>query len=262
MFINRATETPNVDRAATTRFAGVDFSDLCLRDAVAMIAAADAHHDFITIVTPNVDHIVRLDRLRGTATGERYEKAVRNADLCLCDSRVLARLAQLRGVHLSVAPGSDLTAAIFADHLKPGDRIAIVGGDHRTAVDLAAFAPGVEIIQHVPPMGMIDDRPAIDAAAHFICAADSRFIFVAVGSPQGEILLHRARELGARRGIALSIGASIDFLTGRQSRAPRFIQTIGFEWAHRLLTEPTRLWRRYLVDGPRIFAIALRRVDR
>lgn len=109
---------------------------------------------------------------------------------------------------------------------------------------------------------MIGNNEVMDTAARFICEAACRFTFVAVGSPQGEILLHRARQMGAKCGVALSIGASIDFLTGRQKRAPLIIQKLGFEWAYRLLTEPKRLWRRYLVDGPRIFAIVMRRGGR
>jgi N-acetylglucosaminyldiphosphoundecaprenol N-acetyl-beta-D-mannosaminyltransferase len=247
---------------ATTRFVEIDFTDLDWDESVAAIATVSKLQQFSTVVTPNVDHIVRMDQLRGTPLGARYAAAVDDADFCLCDSRILARLALVRGTKLNVVPGSDLTATIFADHLQQGDRIAIVGGDDNSIADLAPMTRGVEIIQHIPPMGMLGNPDAMDDAANFIRDAKCRFIFVAVGSPQGEILLHRARQMGALSGVALSIGASIDFLTGRQTRAPRLIQKLGFEWAYRLMTEPKRLWRRYLVDGPRIFAIVMRRGDR
>ena len=250
-----------IERAAT-RFVGVDFTNLDWNGTIARIQTASDLPQFTTIITPNVDHIVRMDKLAGTPLGDRYALAIRDADLCLCDSRILARLAKLRGIRLDVVPGSDLTAAIFASLLRSGDRIALIGGDDNSIADLAPITRGIEIIQHMPPMGMLHNADAMDAAACFICNANCRFIFVAVGNPQGEILLHRARELGATSGVALSIGASIDFLTGRQTRAPRLIQKLGFEWAYRLFTEPKRLWRRYLVDGPRIFAIVMRRGDR
>lgn len=245
----------------TTRFVGVDFTNLDWTDAVAAVRTASTQPKFTTVVTPNVDHIVRLDRLAGTPLGDQYARAVRDADLCLCDSRVLMRLAKLRGIDLQVVPGSDLTAAIFAQQLKTSDRIAIIGGETTSIADLEAIAPGVTVIQHIPPMGMLGNDEAMDEAASFIRDAKCRYIFVAVGSPQGEILLQRARELGANSGVALSIGASIDFLTRRQIRAPRFVQNLGLEWAFRLLSEPKRLWRRYLVDGPRIFAIVFRQGD-
>jgi N-acetylglucosaminyldiphosphoundecaprenol N-acetyl-beta-D-mannosaminyltransferase len=242
----------------TTRFVGVEFSPLEWDAAVAaVVAAADAPR-FTTVVTPNVDHIVRIDRLGETPLGVRTRAAIADADFCFCDSRILARLARLKGTTLAVVTGSDLTATIFNKHLHPDERIAIVGGDAETALDLKTTWPDLHIVQHIPPMGMIENAGAMDEAARFIVDADCRFIFVAVGSPQGEILLHRARQHGAPRGVGLSIGASIDFLTGRQARAPRVLQALGFEWAFRLLTEPKRLWRRYLVDGPRIIEIVRR----
>ena len=246
----------------TTRFVGVDFSRLVWDDALIAVRAATDAPRFTTVVTPNVDHLVRMDRLGESSLGLRTRAAVADADYCFCDSRILSRLAKLRGTVLPVVPGSDLTAAIFNQCLQPNERIAIVGGDVDSVADLKATYPKLHVTQHMPPMGMLASEAAIDAAAAFIASADCRFIFVAVGSPQGEILLHRARQLGAKQGVALSIGASIDFLTGRQVRAPRLIQKLGFEWAFRLLTEPKRLWRRYLVDGPRIFAIVLRGGDR
>jgi UDP-N-acetyl-D-mannosaminuronic acid transferase (WecB/TagA/CpsF family) len=55
--------------------------------------------------------------------------------------------------------------------------------------------------------------------------------------------------------LALCIGASINFLTGSERRAPRWMQLIGFEWLYRLMNDPRRLAKRYLVRGPRIFLL-------
>ena len=61
-------------------------------------------------------------------------------------------------------------------------------------------------------------------------------------------------------GVILCVGAAVDFLSGSLPRAPQSWQRFGLEWLHRLLSEPRRLWRRYLVDGPKVFLIYLRRV--
>jgi N-acetylglucosaminyldiphosphoundecaprenol N-acetyl-beta-D-mannosaminyltransferase len=243
---------------AMTRFVSVDFTNIDWNDAVASVVQAAGAQQFTTVVTPNVDHIVRMDRLGSAPLGQRYRAALADADFCFCDSRILGRLARFRGVTLPVVPGSDLTATLFRDHLAGELPIAVVGGDSATLPDIKRYNPRLATTQHIPPMGMINDPVAMDAAAQFICDFGQGYIFVAVGSPQGEILVHRARQLGATRGVALSIGASIDFITGRQARAPKVFQKLGLEWAHRLLTQPKRLWRRYLVDGPRIFAIVMR----
>jgi exopolysaccharide biosynthesis WecB/TagA/CpsF family protein len=56
----------------------------------------------------------------------------------------------------------------------------------------------------------------------------------------------------------MCVGAALEFLVGRQSRAPRAMRFLGLEWAHRLAMNPGRLWRRYLVEGPRIFLLTYR----
>ena len=71
-------------------------------------------------------------------------------------------------------------------------------------------------------------------------------------------VLNTARQAGGAVGVGLCIGASLDFLTGRKARAPLWMRKASLEWLHRLLSEPRRLWRRYLVEGPRIFVLTMR----
>jgi exopolysaccharide biosynthesis WecB/TagA/CpsF family protein len=78
-----------------------------------------------------------------------------------------------------------------------------------------------------------------------------------VGCPAQELIAGEIGRLGRTRGIALCVGASIDFVIGRRPRAPKWLQRCGLEWAYRLVSEPRRLWRRYLVESPRIFGIFL-----
>ena len=86
----------------------------------------------------------------------------------------------------------------------------------------------------------------------------SRFIFFAVGSPQQEIVAQTVKATGKATGLGFCIGASIDFLTGTEVRAPVWMQNTSLEWLYRLLQDPKRMWKRYLLKGPRIFAIYAR----
>jgi exopolysaccharide biosynthesis WecB/TagA/CpsF family protein len=63
-------------------------------------------------------------------------------------------------------------------------------------------------------------------------------------------------EIAGATGTALCIGASLDFITGRERRAPMLLQRLSLEWAYRLFSAPRRMWRRYLVEGPRVFMMA------
>lgn len=237
-------------------FLGLDFDGMDMAATLAWLHRVAAGAAFTYVVTPNVDHLVRLDRLGETGTGAEMWSAYRGATLNLCDSRIVARLARWRGVELPVVPGSDLTARLFVDVLKPGDRVAIIGGDTALRDGLSARYPHLDLVQHIPPMGLMRDAEAMAAAVAFGRNSNARFIMLAVGSPQQEVIAHRIALAGGATGCALCIGASLDFIVGRQRRAPRAFQVLGLEWSYRLMSQPGRLWRRYLIEGPRIFRLA------
>ena len=236
----------------------VDFLDLTydlldLEAAVAWIVVRGVDAPFAYVVTPNVDHVVRLAR---EPAGSTVRKAYDGASLCLCDSRVLARLAKSVGVVLPVVPGSDLTGRLLAQ-VVTGDTLCLIGGDEALLRELAAMLPGCPIVQHIPPMGFRHNEAALDRAAAFAHDAAARYVLLAVGSPQQELLARRIADRGGALGTGLCIGASIEFVTGAKARAPMWMRRASIEWLHRLLSEPRRLWRRYLVEGPRIFLLVL-----
>lgn len=240
---------------ASLSFLDLEFSALTFEEVLADVAARAGQTRFSYIVTPNVDHIVKLHSATAVMTERQFATAYEEAALRLCDSRILAGLAAVCDIRLPVVPGSDLTAAIFQRILGPGHRVAIVGGNNRTVPRLSALYPGVNFVQHIPPMGMLANVAAMKAAEDFVGNCGASLILFATGAPQSEILAHNCFIAGQASGVGLCIGASIDFLLGDQRRAPVWMQKIGLEWAYRLASNPVRLWRRYLVEGPRIFAI-------
>ena len=103
-------------------------------------------------------------------------------------------------------------------------------------------------------MGFANDPASVEAALNFIEAASPfRFCLLAVGSPRQEMLAHRLAQRNRSSGMALCIGASIDFLTGGERRAPRWMQSCSLEWLYRLSQNPRRLAHRYLVRGLKFF---------
>lgn len=203
---------------------------------------------FKYVVTPNVHHMVRLLDDRGTLW-PLYERAWR----VFCDSRVLSRLARFEGLHLPVITGSDLTAQLVAQAAQKGLKIALIGPPPAARAALEQRYPGIDVELITPPMGFITSEVEVQRCVDFVVQARAPLTLLAVGMPQQEILAARIAEHPKARGIGLCIGASVDFLTGKQQRAPVWIQKAGFEWLHRLLSDPQRLASRYLLECPRIF---------
>ncbi len=201
------------------------------------------------VVTPNVDHMVRYHE--DAAFRELYKSAA----YVLLDSRFAARLLRLfRGLRLRVCPGADLTAQLFDRVMQPGDRIVLVGGTLDQVRRLTLTHGLQNVRHHNPPMGLLANPQALEECLQFIeSASPFRFCFIAIGSPQQETLAELLRRRGVARGLALCVGASINFLTGVERRAPLWMRHAGLEWLYRLLRNPRRLLWRYLVRDPRIF---------
>jgi N-acetylglucosaminyldiphosphoundecaprenol N-acetyl-beta-D-mannosaminyltransferase len=202
-------------------------------------------------VTPNVDHLIRFHDDAG------FRAAYDDATYVLLDSRVLAAILKVtRGIIAPVCTGSDLTAELFQTVIRPDDPLVLIGGsDTQAARIVDAF--GLRQIHHFnPPMGFITDAAQTEQCLRFIEAhSPFRFCLLAVGSPQQELLARRLRQRGHARGLAFCIGASINFLTGEEQRAPAWMQRLSLEWLYRLWRDPARLAHRYLVRGPRVFGL-------
>jgi exopolysaccharide biosynthesis WecB/TagA/CpsF family protein len=237
----------------SVRLLGLDFADLDLAMAAAVIARQPEDAPFRYVVTPNADHLVRQARQ------PEFSPAYAAAWMCLLDSRVVAGAARwLRLAVPRVVPGSDLTALLLATHLKPHDRVTIVGLRPAQLPALVRRYGLVEVAHHDPPMGFERDAAAWRAAVAFVLAHPARFTFLAVGSPRQERLAAAIAASGQARGIGLCVGASLDFLSGAAARAPAWMRRSGLEWLHRLASDPRRLARRYLIDDPMVFALLLR----
>ena len=227
-------------------FLGLGFTNIGIGEALAWLRGRTRGSDYAYLVTPNVDHMLNL------RSDHQLRQIYDSADLCLCDSRILARLASLSGIELHVVPGSELVSLLL-ETIEPGRSICVIGSGSDVGSRLSELVPQAEISCHVPPMGLRHNPEAQAAAVDFIRSNPADYIFLAVGSPQQEILGDLLRRDGNIRGTALCIGAAINFFTGESKRAPRWMQRLSLEWAYRLLLEPRRLAHRYLVKGPAIF---------
>jgi N-acetylglucosaminyldiphosphoundecaprenol N-acetyl-beta-D-mannosaminyltransferase len=208
------------------------------------------------VFTPNVDHVVKAERV------PELREAYREVDLSVADGMPLVWASRLLGAPLPErVSGSDLLLPLARRAATRGWRVFLLGGAdgdaaragevlERMGVTLAGVeAPSVDL--GAPGIA------ANEAMAERIRASGAALVFVALGAPKQEIWIHRHRErLGGA--VAIGVGGSLAFLSGRVSRCPRWMARAGLEWLFRLACEPRRLWRRYLVEGPAFLPILLR----
>ncbi len=206
------------------------------------------------VVTPNVDHMIRYHE------EPRFRECYGAATFVLLDSRFARGLLRvLKGMSLRVCTGSDLTAAVFTRLVKTTDRVLLIGTEPAQAQALKLKFQLQDLKHYNPPMGFIKDPVEVERCLEFIeTHGPFRFCFLAVGCPQQELLAYELQKRGRARGLALCVGASINFLTGSERRAPRWMQEASIEWLYRLMQNPRRLAYRYLVRGPRVFAQMIR----
>ena len=239
--------------ATLPRFAGIGFSGVGLEVALESVDRRPADAPFAYVVTPNVDHVVRLNR-----TGFTYASMYEEALLCLCDSAVLAALMRLLRVKIPKAPGSDLVGLLLANAVRPGDILTVVGCSVGVVDALRKRHPEAVIHHHEPPMNFILDPEATACAVAFVEAHPARFVFLCLGSPQQELLAYCLKRRGHAKGTGLCCGIAIHYATGSIRRAPVAARRLGLEWLFRMMSEPGRLWRRYMIEGPYVFLLFLK----
>lgn len=241
--------------AERPQFLGLRFDNLSEGEVIEQVFRRAKRPDFSFVVTPNVDHVVQLHRRNAD---EDLWLSYESADLCLCDSRILHALAKISGHQLQVVPGSDLTAHLLGRPDAQGEAIAVIGGSEEIWTCLAHRFPSFTWHHHLPPMGVKANGQAQKDIIDFVEETGADIVFFAIGAPQSELLCRQIKLRQKARGVALCIGASLEFVTGAKRRAPRWMQKLALEWLFRLASEPSRLWRRYMVEGPAIFRIWFR----
>ena len=198
------------------------------------------------VVLANV-HVVVTARREAALGG-----VVAAADLATPDGAPVAwMLRRLGHVGQTRVSGPDLMWALLGRCASDGLPVYFYGSTPQTLLALvgrvrAAFA-GLQVAGYEsPPFRAL--TPDEDAqAVQRINASGAGLVFVGLGCPKQELWMHAHR--GRINAVMLGVGAAFDFYAGTVSRAPLWMREHGLEWLHRLLSEPRRLWKRYLVTN-------------
>ncbi len=182
-----------------------------------------------------------------------YQACVNQASLVTADGMPLVwGLKALGESSASRVYGPDLMLAVCEQATQEAIAIYLYGG---TAACLTRLEANLK--QHLPQLNIVGSAsppfrqlsPEEDTAAvEKMRASGAKIIFVGLGCPKQEIWM--AQHHDTLSAVMIGVGAAFDFHGGQISQAPRWMMKFGLEWLYRLVQEPQRLWRRYLLNNP------------
>jgi N-acetylglucosaminyldiphosphoundecaprenol N-acetyl-beta-D-mannosaminyltransferase len=203
-------------------------------DRIEQFVDAGGHH---LVATVNPEFVMRA------RSDQDFARVLESADLCLADGSGVVWAARRQGCAMrEPVTGVDLIPPLAALCARRGFRIFLLGAAPGVANDLATRLrvehPELEVEAHA---GTPD--PSADAATlALIRAHKPQVLLVAYGHPKQELWIDRMREsLGVA--VAMGVGGSFDYLTGRIPRAPTWMRRAGLEWLFRLVRQPWRVRR-------------------
>lgn len=211
------------------------------------------------VVTPNIDHLMKLK------TDRCLQKAYLNAEYCVCDSKIIQYASYFLGTPIrEKISGSDLFPAFYQyNQDNANTTIFLLGAEDGVAHQAQAKINqkvGRQMIVDVysPPFGFEKDEQECQAIIQRIKDSGATVLAVGLGAPKQEKWIAQYRDQLPTIKIFLAIGATIDFEAGYKPRSPKWMSEVGLEWLYRLLSEPRRLWKRYLVDSLPFFWLILK----
>jgi N-acetylglucosaminyldiphosphoundecaprenol N-acetyl-beta-D-mannosaminyltransferase len=227
-------------------------------DCVSMSALDLWIETFIASGTPHQIITANLDFITIARRQLDFARVIAEADLVVCDGKPLQWASRIQGPPLPARiTGMDLVLHTAKLSSELGYRIFLLGATdgiaERAARKLEELVPGVHIAGwYSPPQGDFD--AAEDAhIVRMIRDAGTDALFVALGAPRQDMWISsHLQEL--QTPLCAGIGGVLNFFAGTTRRAPAFVQRAGMEWAWRLAQEPSRLWRRYLLNDLPLFA--------
>jgi N-acetylglucosaminyldiphosphoundecaprenol N-acetyl-beta-D-mannosaminyltransferase len=216
--------------------------------AIAFVMAALERGRGGWIVTPNLDQL-RQFRAR-PELGELFEAA----DLVVADGMPLVWASRIQRTPLPErVAGSELVWSLSAEAALHGRSVYLLG-DVPVAREMAerrlrASYPGLHIAGgYSPPLGFESDPAELERVRALVLEARPDIVYVALGFPKQERLIAALREHMPGTWF-VGVGISLSFVGGYVRRAPEWVARAGLEWAYRVVQEPRRLAKRYLVHG-------------
>ena len=207
------------------------------------------------VVTPNADHVMRLQK------DKEFLKIYQGADLVITDGTPLLWIAESLGQPIKErVTGADMFPEICRRAAEKEKSIFILGGTGGSAEaaskKMREKFKGLNICGYYePPMDFDKDEKELKKAIKAVNRSKPDIIFVCLGMPKQEKFIYSNKE-ELEFHVALPFGAAVDFAAEKSLRAPVWMRKCGLEWFYRFLQEPGRLFHRYFIEDMQIFLLA------
>ncbi|MCA9873192.1 MAG: WecB/TagA/CpsF family glycosyltransferase [Anaerolineales bacterium] len=231
-----------------TNILGVNINTMTMNDALAQIChwIQTGQRRYVSVCT--------VHTVMECYVEPQMRAAVNGAGMATPDGMPLVFLGKLRGkTAVERVYGPDLMLSLCQLSVEEGYRHFFYGGaegvPERLAQRLEQLYPGLQIAGgYSPPFRPLnsDEESAI---LNQINESGADIVWVGLGTPKQDLWMARYREQ-LKAPVLIGVGAAFDFHTGQVRQAPRWMQRLSLEWFFRLLMEPRRLWRRYLIYNP------------
>ena len=228
------------------RFLNVSIDNLTMDEALLAADGLIRQGKMSFITTPNVDHLVILEKNR------ELQEAYAQADLVLADGMPLVWFSRFYGTPIKEKiSGSDFLPKLCELAAQKGYRIFFLGGEdgvaRKASQNLKVMFPELQIVGHYSPeIGFENDLQQMENIDQRLKDARPDILVVALGCPKQEIFIVKNKDRW-KIPLSIGVGASLDFLAGKQKRAPRWMSNHGLEWLFRLKQEPIRMFKRYFL---------------
>lgn len=203
------------------------------------------------VVTPNVDHIVQLEK------DKELQAVYKHASLILTDGKPLLWISKCYGTPIKEKiSGSDLFPLLCEMAAQKGYKMFFLGAAEgiaaKAAKNLSHRYKGLQVVgTYSPPFGFEKNQTELKKIEKIVKEAKPDILIVGLGCPKQEkFMYHYCERLDVP--VSLGLGASLDFEAGNVKRAPRWMANHGLEWLFRITQDPKRMAKRYLVDDIRI----------
>ena len=234
-------------------YLGIECHDMPMENVIEYLLR-EGKGKLCTVVTPNVDHILRLNRNDSIEFHQAYSKAT----LILNDSKVVKFISDVFKLGVkNVVPGSDLVEQILAT--VSGYDVLLIGPDKSSIEILEDKYPTNRYTVTSPAHGFYSNSKTVERIIDMAIDTKYDLVLFCLGSPVSEYLMSAMNEKRTS-GVAICCGASIDFIVGKQLRAPIYLRSLGLEWVFRACKHPVRLGPRYLNNIIRFPILITRRM--